>query len=212
MTLISDRIKSTEKVKRHFSKTAALLCIAVFGILMSACGKDDNSTRVEVSKDGAVKSVIYEAFAEPNYDVNELTEMVNTKVSDFNSEYLSTKVTVDSLKYDEEKKTVKLVMDYNSANDYADFNEVSFFYGTLTEAEEKGYTVSADMVGTGDDKLPDDWKEQYKDKHIIICDEAVKVKAPYKIDFISKDVQLLSKKEVVPAGESDGTMQLLLSK
>ncbi|MBR4671036.1 MAG: hypothetical protein IKO84_10580 [Butyrivibrio sp.] len=210
MTVISE--KKISYVKRLFVKTAAFMMVAAFGILLSACGKADNTTRVEVSKDGAVKSVIFEGFSEPNYDVNELTEMVNTKVSEYNSDYLSTKITVDSLKFDEEKKTIKLIMDYNNASDYAGFNDVPFFYGTVSEAEEKGYTISADMVGTGDDKLPDDWKEQYADKHIIICEEKVKVKTPYKIDYATKGVNVTGKKEAVLSEETEGEVQLLLSK
>ena len=209
MTFISEK---RNMIKRNIVKMAAMMCIAVIGVLMCACGKADDTTRVEVSKNGAVKNYICESFSEPNYDVDELTEMVNTKVSDYNSEYLTTKVTVDSIKYDEEKKTIKLVMDYESAGDYAGFNGVSLFYGTLSEAQEKGYEIPADMVGTGDNKLPDDWKEQYADKHVVVCDEKVKIKTPYKIEYATQGVNVSGKKEAVLCDENEGAIVLLLSK
>lgn len=209
MTLMANKRKINNN---NLAKLVAMIMVAMLGLMLCACGKEDDTTRIEISKEGAVKSVISENFTEPNYDINELSELATSDIADYNSEYLSTKISLDSLKYNEKTGMIKMIMSYNSAYDYAAFNHETLFYGTVTEAVEKGYQLSGDMVGTGDDKLPDDWKEEYKDKHIVICEEKIKVKTPYKIEYTTQGVNVKGKKEAVLSEESGDMVQLLLSK
>lgn len=198
-------------MRNNITKIIIMACLLASCIGMTACGKTYDTTGVAVNKEGKVTSVICADFTAPNYDVNELTDMATAEISEYNSEYLSSKITMDPIKYKEDDNSVKMIMTYNSAYDYAAFNHVSFFYGTVNEAIDKGYTIAGSMVSADGEKLPEDWKEQYGEKHVIICDEKTEVRTPYKIEYATEGVKLLGKKEA-DLSNIDGVVQLLLSK
>lgn len=198
-------------MRNNITKIIIMACLFASCIGMTACGKTYDTTGVAVNKEGKVTSVICADFTAPNYDVNELTDMATAEISEYNSEYLSSKITMDPIKYKEDDNSVKMIMTYNSAYDYAAFNHVSFFYGTVNEAIDKGYTIAGSMVSADGEKLPEDWKEQFGEKHVIICDEKTEVRTPYKIEYATEGVKLLGKKEA-DLSNIDGVVQLLLSK
>ncbi|MBR4831216.1 MAG: hypothetical protein IKZ97_01155, partial [Butyrivibrio sp.] len=121
-------------MRNNITKIIIMACLLASCIGMTACGKTYDTTGVAVNKEGKVTSVICADFTAPNYDVNELTDMATAEISEYNSEYLSSKITMDPIKYKEDDNSVKMIMTYNSAYDYAAFNHVSFFYGTVNEA------------------------------------------------------------------------------
>ena len=57
-------------------KTNALLVLLLTMALTSGCGSETEESRAELQKDGSVKSVISESFDKPDYDINELQQMV----------------------------------------------------------------------------------------------------------------------------------------
>ena len=189
----------------------AFVCVTVLCLAATACGKEADVTSIAINKDGKVKSVMCAEFTEPNYNVDELSDMATTEISAYNSDYLSTKITMDSLKYKEEDNSVKMIMTYNNAYDYASFNHVILFYGTVSDAISKGYTLTADMKNADGEKVADDWTEQFGDKHIVICEEKTRIRTPYAIDYATDGITYIGKKEADLSG-SDKVVQLLLSK
>lgn len=182
-------------------------------VLLMGCGNSKiETTTLNIDKDGKVRSTIVEEFGESYYDLQELSDMAAKEASAYNSEYINEKVFLESVTEDEESKAVTMVMSFNSTSDYSHFNQVSLFYGTVQEALDKGYKVSDELVDKDGQSLGADALKDNLDKHIVITTDRSNIITPYNISYMTKGIQLKSKKEAVLADVSADTVQLLLAK
>ena len=198
-----------------YSKRILVLTFALTTALfaLTACGdKKEAVTSVEIDKDGKVTNVIYEEFDMDYYDIKELSDMAASEISEYNVEYDSPKIALEKADLVEDDSYAKLTMTYDSASDYSHFNQVSLFYGTIGEAEDKGYTISKSLVGRNGEKIEESFIEEHKDRHIIITSDKSNIKAPYNIEYMSNGVTLIDKKEAELTAVTTDTVQLLLSK
>ncbi len=182
-------------------------------VLLMGCGNSKiETTTLNIDKNGKVRSTIVEEFGESYYDLQELSDMAAKEASAYNSEYINEKVFLESVTEDEESKVVTMVMSFNSTSDYSHFNQVSLFYGTVQEALDKGYKVSDELVDKDGQNLGADALKDNLDKHIVITTDRSNIITPYNISYMTKGIQLKSKKEAVLADVSADTVQLLLAK
>ena len=189
-----------------FATTTAMLTL-------SGCGeKGQDVTSISIDKDGKVTNVICEEFDKEYYDIQELSDMAASEISEYNVEYSSPSVSLDKTELAQEDSFAKLTMSFESASDYSHFNQVSLFYGTIQEALDKGYEVSKSLVNSDGDRIDEAFIEENKDRHIIITSDKSNIKTPYNIEYMSNGVTLLDKKEAVLSAVTTDTVQLLLSK
>lgn len=182
-------------------------------VLLMGCGNSKiETTTLNIDKDGKVRSTIVEEFGESYYDLQELSDMAAKEASVYNSEYINEKVFLESVTEDEKSKVVTMVMSFNSTSDYSHFNQVSLFYGTVQEALDKGYKVSDELVDKDGQSLGADALKDNLDKHIVITTDRSNIITPYNILYMTKGIQLKSKKEAQLADVSADTVQLLLAK
>ncbi len=198
-----------------FSKRISSALFA--GLLLSAClsGCGDSSldvSTVSVDKDGKVESVLYEDFDKEYYDVKELSDMTESEIAAFNVGFDSPRIKLLDADVIDDETRVKLSMSYESAADYGEFNKVDFFYGTISEAQDAGYTVSKSLLNEKGDKMEESFIEDNLDRHIIITSEKTNIKAPYNIEYMTEGVALVEKKEARLSGVTRDSVQLLLSK
>ena len=201
-------------MKSNIKKTVitALIAATVCSNI-TACGAEkEQATCVEIDKDGKVTNVIYEAFDKEYYDIQELSDMAASEISEYNSEYSNQKIALEKAELVEDDSFAKLTMTYVSASDYSHFNQVSLFYGTVEEALDKGYTVSNTLVNSEGDSMDGSFIEEHKNRHIVITSDKSNIKTPYNIEYMSKGVTLNDKKEAVLSAVTADTVQLLLSK
>ena len=97
-------------------KTNALLVLLLTMALTSGCGSETEESRAELQKDGSVKSVISESFDKPDYDINELQQMVLEESASYNRSVGDSAVSVE--KVSEKDGTASVKMTYRSAADY----------------------------------------------------------------------------------------------
>ena len=186
-----------------FSLGAALLC---------GCGQDKNrKTKISIDKNGGVVNTIYEEFTQDYYDVSELSDMASEEISYYNSEYVSPKISLTEVTKLEEEPYVRLKMTFESASDYSHFNQTSLFFGTVAEAVEKGYELSAALVNNEGQKI-DLGSNDFHEKHIVITTEKTIIETPYAIEYMSDGVFLKDKKEADLTNVLTDSVQLLLSK
>ncbi len=189
------------------------LSVAASALLAVGCGSsDDNRTTIAINKDGSVQSTIYESFDKDYYDISELSDMASDEISYYNSEYISPKIILEEPELINDGKMAKLVMNYDSSDDYSHFNQVSLFYGTVQEAIDKGYSVTDNLVDPDGNKAEAFDLEEELSHHIIITDEKVYIIAPYKISYSTLGVTITDKKEADLSNATKDSIQLLLSK
>ena len=208
MTVAADKIRGN-RIGKIF--TAAFV-VSIFAVSICGCGKEKNTeTKLSINKEGNITSVIFDEFGKDYYDLSELQDMAADEISYYNSEYDEPKITLEESELSEDGQ-VSLKMVYSNYIDYAHFNQVTFFYGTVAEATNKGFSVSGDLVGTDGRQIVLDEINDLNDRHIIITGDKTGIVAPYNISYTTKGVNVKDKKEADLSGVTVDVVQLLLSK
>lgn len=184
-------------------KRSRNLCLILMAaMLMSGCGEkfEPTESTVFVDSKGAVKGAIMESFDKAYYKFDELSEEVEKEVREYCLDKNDEAVTVESLT--QEGETVTLLMDYESAEDYAEFNDVVFFSGTYGDALDLGY-LPEELYDTKG-QIVDRESEELEDLRVIITEESISVQTSGKIRYISDNVSLTDKKlaKVMEAGKT----------
>lgn len=132
--------------KRRIVKAAALSLF--LGLLMlSGCGAGQVS-HVTLEKDGTVSALIVENFDKSYYDKEELQQMILEEAASYNRSAGTAAISVDKVSVEDGVAKVKLT--YETAADYAAFNDGVFFTGSVQEAEEEGYDLNKVLSSTTD--------------------------------------------------------------
>ncbi len=187
---------------------------SMVALTLAGCGGDKISevTAVTIDKDGHVSNVIYEQFDKDYYDLEELSKMAEEELEEYNSEYMTPKITLDKVEAVEDGTYVRMSMNYDSASDYSNFNEETLFYGTIEEAEAAGYKVSDGLVDDKGEKIDSSFAADHPERHIIITNDKANIITPFNIEYTTKGVSLVGKKEAKLADATAESIQLLLSK
>lgn len=132
----------------------ALVMLFCIGI-MTGCGQSyeaDVST-VFVEKDGKVVSTDVEAFDENTYDKEGLEAYVQEALDTYNSDNGEDAVVMKELKVEEGNAV--LILEYASASDYAKFNGIELYTGSVADALSAGYSFDVEFasVADGDTKV-----------------------------------------------------------
>ena len=158
-----------------------------------------------VNKKGTVSGIIVEDFSKDYYNVEELNKMIQEEIAAYDSS--SEKVKLNKFEITEDNK-VYADISYATDEDYKVFNDIDFFCGTVSEAYEAGYAF-ADMqsVNSGESGLDAKSVLEKGTMKVVVFSEAVAVKVPGKIAYVSEGISLIGKKEV--RTESDGTFYII---
>lgn len=128
-----------------------VLCLAM--LTLAGCGaepepKEVNRDTVFVDKKGNISEFICSDFTEDYYDEDELKDFINEKVDAYTALYGPE--TVEVAKFAVENGVAKLTLSYCDHTDYAEFNGVTFFSGSVVEAQADGYKFSDGFVSVED--------------------------------------------------------------
>ena len=166
--------------------------IFAMALVMSGCGSkfEPTESTIFVTSKGKVQSAVMESFERAYYDFDELYKEIEKEVKAYCLDKNEELVIVNSLI--EEDDTVSLLMEYQSAEDYAEFNDVLLFSGTFEEAVNAGYIPEA--LYTAEGEYAEIELEEHGKLKVIITEESVCVQTSGKISFISDNVVVLDKK------------------
>ena len=173
-------------------KTLKIGCVLAAGMLLAGCGGkfEPTESTVHITSKGTVQSAIMESFDKAYYNFTELSEDVEKEVKAYCLDKNSEAVTVESLT--EEGEQVTLIMNYETVEDYAEFNEVLLFEGTYAEAVKKGlvpeelYDAEGNSVDVREDRLG-----EYQ---VIVTEESICIQTNGKIQYVSDNVTIVDKK------------------
>ena len=195
------------------SKLNKVLAIFMVASAISGCGfspeKAQTST-LQLLEDGTITQIIVDSFEKSNYDFDELQKMASSEVTAFNIAYGEDSAVINSLV--QEDTGVRSIMTFATDEIYEEFNGETFFYGTVNEMLDAGYSLPGDLVTADGDAIDADTFYDKEEQHVIVLSERINIVTPYKIEYMSNGAELVNSKEADLSGVSDSLIFLLLVK
>ena len=163
----------------------AALCVCI----LSGCGGGGNGSVLTADETGGITEKITEELDGGSYTQEELEQFIAAQTA----AYEGGPVTMESCKVSSGK--TEIVMKYPSWRDYAAFNQVDFFLGTISEAETAGYDINQDWLDrSGKAVEREKISEKKNDWKMLILEETVDVKLPGKILYRTDNVSVTGRK------------------
>lgn len=182
---------------RRLSLTLLMLSML---FVLAGCGQKqtDAEAMLTITKEGRITSVLTDSFEKDYYDIEELREMIQLEVSQYNQTAGRQGIELQSLEINEENCVA--VLNYQSPEDYASYNEVPFFAGTVKEAREAGVNLSVTLTEAGKDSvIGREEIEAMEDYYLVVWYGDMPVVTPGKIRYYGDNLQILGSKKIVAA-------------
>lgn len=188
---------------KKYGRAALLGAAAAAVLLLGGCDslKDVTETTVTVDKEGGVREVVV-AGMDGEDDTAELESFVEEDIGAFSERGVGVRLDTFQAK----DGTVKIAIDYDSAQDYAACHGTEFFSGTVSEAQAAGYDFSAEFKDNNGEAAASstilagdgEWRT-------LILEEPVSVQVSGQILYASTQAEITGKKEArISAGEESG--------
>lgn len=166
---------------------AGIVIVRIGRVVSDAVGPEDYQTSTaEFRKDGSIRVTSVEALDQEYYDSDELSKDIQDSVKSYNVKKGSTGVTEESFSVTGE--SAKVVLIYESADDYEDFNDTTLFMGTVQEAESAGFDFESIMQAVSNEDssriLTKATLDQLLSNQVIILTEKMDVVLPKKEKFL----------------------------
>lgn len=198
-------------------RTAGVLCLLM--ILLSGCGQTElpggKETCIFLQKGGSLTYTLVDDFDKEYYNVYELADMAKRETVEFNQRFYDevsgNAVTVEEVKLLEDDST-KVSLQYRFVNgkSFAEFTESTFFYGTVAQAYESGYSLKGKMTSVkGDKTLSDIELKQLSKRSLVITDLRLPIYSAVTPDYVSEGVMVLEDGTIDPSN-SQGLVFILL--
>ncbi|MDD2959906.1 MAG: hypothetical protein PHE06_11620 [Lachnospiraceae bacterium] len=203
---------------RVYRFAAVIMCT----LTLSACSLPSKNewkpeeTSLQVKKDGTLTETVIDQLDETYYNSQELESMIKSSVSEYNQKHGADAITVTALTL--ENNQVNLTLDYKSAEDYADYNNVKFYNGSMLGAEMDGYLFyntfkQVDEGTVTKDQLSNEEPLKHKEYQVLVTDLLHVVQVPGDVVYVSENGYPADERVVKPSGESaakDGENELVL--
>ncbi len=169
---------------------------------------------ISIAADGSVTEIVQDTLEESYYDVSELESMINSEITEYNAEHGEDTIKVE--RFETENQAVTLELWYSSAEDYAEFNNVEFFCGSIIGAQIEGYLFDTSFYRVTDGTAGDSTLSSsrvFKDMSL----QVVVVQAPMEVhveggtvEYISTNAEMISSDTVSATGEQDNEEDTLV--
>lgn len=151
---------------------------------------EPTESTIYITSKGSVQSALMESFDKAYYNFEELSEDVEKEVKSYCLDINEEAVTVEALT--QENDQVTLIMNYQTAEDYAAFNEVLLFTGTYAEALAAGY-IPEELHDT-EGQIADMDSESLDNLKVVVTEENLCIQTGGKIKYVSDNVSIIDKK------------------
>ena len=190
-----------------------MLLAILLAITVAGCGKSDEAydeTTVIIDKKGGITHRIVENFDKSYYDEDELRQDIDDELAEYCKDKDEKAARLNSLKIEDGIATAEI--SFAGCGDYAAFNDVDFFYGTINEAMEKQYPTDVTLKGEGDEDEPIG-KYEFEamgESMMVVVSEPVVVKLPKKIAYTTANIDVLDDDTARMASDSVGLGYIVL--
>ncbi|MDO5424969.1 MAG: hypothetical protein Q4F41_14700 [Eubacteriales bacterium] len=179
-------------------KKAKILFVTActLGILTGCSKFDPDGTAIMARKDGDVTAVVMETLDQSYYDSTELQNLINQDVAAYNASAGAENITVKE--FEVVNQTANLTMDYASGEDYAAFNNVTFYTGDVLGAYDAGYDFQTTFQKVEKGNVTDSQVTRQEvlnsyNYYTVIMEEAMDVQVEGSIVYASSNVQITGK-------------------
>ena len=203
-----------DNVKTYTFKSYIFLVAAFLGLLLCAgCSRseeDRNETTVIIDNKGGITHRIVESFDKDYYSEDELRDDINRELEDYCRGKDEKSAKLNSLEIREGVATAEIK--FAGYEDYAAFNDVDLFYGTIREAMAKEYPTDVTLKGRGDDEetIGKYEFESMGDSMLVVVSEPVVVELPKKIAYTTANMDIIDDDKARMASDSVGLGYIVL--
>lgn len=191
-------------------KKMLLLVTMIATVFLCACSEqkpeDIGATTVYVRNDGSIIATFVEDFSQSYYDMEELKSDTEASVLAYNTGAGEDKVEMTF--FEVEGNIAKMQMEFTDADAYCDFIGEKVFCGTVAEALEEGYDLKFSLTNVQDanDVIGEHKLLSMQDSHIIIVEDAVRVRSESAMLYMSTDAKYIDEYEVDGYDNPDATV------
>ena len=181
-----------------------LLCLTIVG-----CGNDSYIESVlRIDKSGQVTCVLVEEFDKNYYDINELEEMIRLEVAEYNRNKGSESIILLSIESVNEMAVAQF--QYADYTDYAAFNEVDFFVGTVETAVNEGINLNHVMLEAGkNNTISPEQVRELTEYNLVMWQGDMPLEVPGKILYHTGELTLLGSKKIIAEPDLAGPFYLI---
>ena len=203
--VLENSISEADSMKKAGRLTVFILMFALI-LNLAGCGEFLKSVNsLEIDSGGNVKAFSISAFDKGYYSGTELRKQILDSVSEYNESAKDERISLNSCKVS--KKKARVILKYKSIEDYASFNHVLAWSGTLTSAMENGYFDRDTTVMSSDGTLKTTIGElegssgrKTDSLKVLIVEEPLMIKVPGKIRYTIGDVTMEGGYAITGAG------------
>lgn len=192
-------------------KNKSIGILLLSACLLAGCGSrlDVDCDTVYVQKKGTVVSASIEPFEKDYYDAEELKAFVDDEIASYQEKYVDASLELD--KFGVENDTAKLYIKFGTCDEYARFNGVELFNGSVVQAQAEGYQFDTELVevengNKKDGKVDIDPVINNVDNKVVIIKQNIDVKVPGKVLYVSAQNTTLKGKDTVSIGASEDSV------
>lgn len=164
-----------------------------------------DSTALQIATDSTVTETIFDTLDQSYYQADDLQDMIARSVREYNEENGAGSISVTAYSVAGGQVTAALV--YDSPDDYAAYNNLPLFDGSMLDAEMAGYLfagpfrkVSGDASISASDVSTEE-AMSHKEYHVVVCDRGHTVQVPGQIRYLSSNALPVNSHTASPAPE-----------
>lgn len=157
--------------------------------LLTGCGTEFSADKdtVYVQKKGTVKGANVADFDKDYYDETELSDFITDTVNTYVAK--AGEGTVEIQEFGVENGIAHVYLNYAGADDYAEFNGVEFYAGTVLDAKAEGYDIPDAFTAVTDNETT--WDAE--GNKIVIIGQQTQVQVDGTILFVSPNASATGK-------------------
>lgn len=187
--------------------SAGLLMLSGCEMLGESKWTPQEPSAISIDKKGVITEYVKDTLDQSYYDVTELQSMITSQVDDYNGTHGEDTITVEKFETTENGE-VSLEMKYASAEDYEEFNNTEFYYGSMINAQLEGYLFDATYKRVKDGVVESSsvsGSEVIKEmaQQVLIVRAPLEVHVPGNVLYTSTNAEVLSSDVVNATGEQD---------
>lgn len=213
--MVSWKRYKQSKLKRggvYMKKWKVFLAVLLTAAGLTGCSQFKASQNtVKLNRDGSLQTAVIEELDKSYYSEEELKTTIDDAVAEYNGNGEEEPIVIK--KYEVEEGVVSLYMNYASAEDYQEFNQVTLYAADLQGAYDNSFQFPETFQKVEKGKITGTAAKSELlnglNYYVLIYSEDMDVEVPGNIVYVSRDVTVTGKKTATnrPEALKDETVE-----
>ncbi len=178
-------------------KFRRLFLILLTGTALAAggcAGREPETTTLSVDEDGVLEQAIVENVEDEDFTQDELRTYIRQDLEEYQAENGGETVTLESCRL--AGGIARITLQYASAGDYAAFNQVDCFLGSLQEARTAGYGFDTGFQDPAGNAVEQSAVLGQQEARVLILEEILDVRLPGEVLYTSSNASVTQEGKV----------------